>query len=77
MTTPQEDIIGMAREAGLIPAFIASSKAPYFEIAKRFAELVAAHERELVIRDAIESGYIAGAHAKDFADSMRLKSLSP
>lgn len=59
----KDDIIRMAREAGMPMAWISDSGVLNWTDLKRFANLVAAHKAEIITAEAYRCGYKDGMEA--------------
>ena len=60
----QDEIIRMAREAGLPMAWISGSGVLNWTDLKAFADLIAAHKAEIALAEAYRCGHEAGAVAE-------------
>jgi hypothetical protein len=66
----RDDITRMAREAGVCAAHTELTLMAGLE---RFAALVAAQEREAVIAQAIEQGFVSESYAEQFRAAIRAR----
>jgi hypothetical protein len=78
----REDIIRMARQAGMERVVKLHSdgtrtvELPHPDLLTRFAALVAAQEREAVIAQAIEQGFVSESYAEQFRAAIRARGQS-
>ena len=73
----RDDVIRMAREAGfdldMWQLSVGCNVAGTQEELERFAALVAAHEREAVIQDAVQHAYIKRTLVDQFSEFIRAR----